>query len=220
MYCREGKLTYASDWKGGLTMKGKALSFLLAGVFFAAGALLIVHNFDPQDDPALTSAYVEGVEVFVPPEVEVVENFSPGNLEPLVIEFPKYEKISKIPGFKNYMKTSLVASDCKTTRPAVRIDYYSAIIFTEEIRYVFSATSNYLPPSGKKLKWGIFHPEHEGYYLDTAKGKVYFPMKYAHGNCRLVVTYGLLCLINLLVCAAATMGTWKLLKHFASRNAK
>lgn len=88
-------------------MKAKAIALLIFIVLFITG-VSIIGNLIPHDDINLTASYKEGVSVYTPPAVNVVESFDAGNMRLATIGLAGYKQVSSVGGNHNFMATSIL----------------------------------------------------------------------------------------------------------------
>jgi hypothetical protein len=78
------------------------LAVFLVGVFF-------MDKFIPYDEVGLIRPYVEEVNVFLPPLVNIVQNFKAEDMAIVTVSMDKYKKITGTDS-KNFVVTSLIST--------------------------------------------------------------------------------------------------------------
>lgn len=88
-------------------MKLMAMRCLMFVVLFIFG-VYVIGDFMPKDDANLTIPYTEEIEVYVPPNTNIVEKFDAGSMSLSTIDMAGYKQFSLSEGSQNFMVTSLL----------------------------------------------------------------------------------------------------------------
>ena len=83
-------------------MREKVVTSTVFVVLFIVGVFIIGSLF-PQDDPSSTNPYTEEANIYIPPNVSVVDSFDAGGMSLATVSMVDYKQHASSPGSDNFM---------------------------------------------------------------------------------------------------------------------